>query len=210
VVDFVSHLICRQSAIEQKRLAEIGRANKQRDLAEKLSGAGIPPRGKGASVASVGENYREAVLGYCQSLKNRLERGAGVFMFGGKGTGKTTAAYAILNYAAAGGYSVAYTTALGLINAYKAAGYEGHDGFIKKAAEPDFMVIDELDKAHGSPHDIVILGEIIDVRYRQQKPIISCVNKAFNVVEQMIGEYAFDRITGDGVMLLEFNGDSYR
>lgn len=212
VLDFQAFqaAIARERAIDHQRLSAERAKNRQKRLEQELSGAGIPKRFKNATTAILGDFCLDLVLGYCLSAKDSLETGAGVFLYGRTGAGKTTTGCAILNYLGHKGFSVGYRTAFGLVASYHAAGFEGRPKFIDDCAAPDFLFIDEIDKVAGSKIDLPAIMEIIDARSRECRPTIVALNASLSAIESILGHATVDRLTGHGALMIEFTGESYR
>ncbi|PAV01844.1 ATP-binding protein [Arsenophonus sp. ENCA] len=81
---------------------------------------------------------------------------------------------------------------------------------IKRYAQPDLLIIDEVGVQFGSEAEKMILFEVINARYESMKPTIIISNLALNELFGFIGERVIDRMNDGGGCTLAFTWRSYR
>ena len=114
-----------------------------------------------------------------------IDRGRGLFLYGGPGTGKTAAACIIGKSALVNVFNTYYTTTSGLISrmlrAYREA-QRGDEEELERVelmiAEVDLLIIDEVDKVFAPSDGAVeaILHDVFGTRYENQKSVIAIAN----------------------------------
>lgn len=148
---------------------------------------------------------------YCENAEKVLERGKGIYLFGGKGTGKTRLTACMGNELMKNYYTVIYTNfaeiSKGIIN---------NMDIESRIASADFIFIDDFgtERITKGKEDLWLqekVFEIINKRYIDNKPIIFTSN--YSVLEMMkergLAERTADRII-EMCEAIKLNGESYR
>lgn len=159
----------------------------------------VPARYKQASFDSF-EGHEEKV--------EFLKSGKSAVIFGGNGTGKTHLGYALCRHFAEQGKYARYVLAYEFFEDIKDSFDRGNTRSVLRGyAGHDYLVIDEVDKAYGSPTEFVHLYHLVNERYNRMLPTVLITN-ATNLVEQL-GSSVLDRIASDGA-IIEMAGENYR
>lgn len=125
-------------------------------------------------------------------------RWASLILIGATGTGKTLLACEIgQSIIAQLGRQVRYTTSSSIIGEVRASyGIEGksEEGEKQRFAQYDLLIIDEIDATRGSVNDKLILTDIINMRYNNNKPVIAISNQPFESLAQHVGDRVDSRL----------------
>jgi len=123
---------------------------------------------------------------------------AALIMVGITGTGKTLLAcefaQSLIKKASK---SVRYITAKGMIGEIQASyGREGksEEGEIMRFAQYDVLILDELDALPAKDNASLLLTEIINRRYNENKPVICISNQPFDNLAKYVGERVHSRL----------------
>ena len=128
-------------------------------------------------------------------------------LLGTMGGGKTIAACALLQHFGRGHYITRGDLISKFRRAYAAGrGKETTDEVATKYNQSPLLVLDEFEKADDGRDASNLLFRIIDTRYREMLPTIICGNATLEHFKQIVGEYAYSRISGAGSSLIEFEG----
>lgn len=157
---------------------------------------------------------------YCKNYKANLEAGAGLYMYGSKGTGKTHLTACMVD-ALTKEYKACLLTnffeiSKAIRNTFKGSGTES--GYINKLTNIEFLFIDdlgtELVQRNGEDNWLQEkIFEIINMRYNNLKPTIFTSNHSLN---ELIHERGFMDKTIDRIYemsagnILKVDGKSYR
>lgn len=149
---------------------------------------------------------------YAKDFDRSLDAGRNMVFMGGVGTGKTFLACAIAMDVISQGYKASYANAGSIVKEIKAS-YNNKDRTEKDILDdyiyPDLLIIDEVGFQRGSVTEQLILGEIINGRYEESKPIMLLTNSLAKL-ESCIGEPAMDRMRDCGGTAILFKGKSLR
>lgn len=138
------------------------------------------------------KNVQEKTIEYITTLEEKYMSGRGLCFVGNYGTGKTTAACAILKNALIHGYTAYYTTLNDLISSLTDPAFKNE--FYWLVTRADFLCIDEVDSRHFSDSDEAhaMFGSNFEriIRYRTQNnlPIIIASNNA-SINEVFTGQW---------------------
>jgi len=195
------------------------------ELKRKYQENQVPEDGKPATVASVPitieelrishfpERYKDASFdGYLfygtdaqkaaqRRLVECLRRGLPVVMYGNNGTGKTHLAYASMRNQILQGKEAVYASLTDIIEEIK-QGFGNNvptSRILDKYICYDYLVIDEMDKAYGSPTEFLNIFKIVNGRYMAKLPTVLISNASKEDVMEIVGKSSFERIGEDGI-----------
>lgn len=132
-------------------------------------------------------------------------------LLGRSGTGKTSAACAILQAQRSGRYATRADVCSELRATYNSErGEQTGKGLKKGLIEPRILVLDEFEKTDDGKDGQRLLFELLDGRYREGRPTIICGNCTLDDFKGIVGTAGFSRITESGGMILEFSGRDRR
>ena len=136
-----------------------------------------PPAGRRRSRAGIPRRYwaaeadRPEFAEYIASFAGN--GGAGLYIHGGVGAGKTHAASAMARLFAEAGYDVAFTTAKGMLERVKATFDEGGtEAAVARYAKCDVLVLDDLGKEDATEWSVGTVFSVLDARYEDMRPTI--------------------------------------
>ncbi len=137
-----------------------------------------------------------------------------LIMVGTTGTGKTHLGHAITHYCITGGRTCATIQMRQLIAEYRESWRDqskpSDREVIRKYGNLDGLVIDEIGVAEMSQNESVILFEILNERYENQKPTAFISNQDIKTVKEMLGDRVCDRLREDGVKPVVMDWESAR
>lgn len=155
---------------------------------------------------------------YCKNWPEMKEKNMGILLYGPPGTGKTFLAFCIANELLNNMVPVIAISSIGLLNKFKETyntwGDEGEIEIINSLKNADLLVLDDLGAENNTDWSKGKIYEIIDARYRDEKPCIITTNltrdrlkKKFSSEDGVARTY--DRIT-KMCCLIEVQGPSRR
>ena len=140
---------------------------------------------------------------YVENFQEIKEENMGMMLFGETGTGKTYLAFCIANELINNLTPVIAISSIGLLNkikeTYKKFGSEGEYEIIRSLKNASLLILDDLGAESNTEWAKEKLYEIIDSRYRDEKPIIITTNLTQNQLKNKLasddGVYrTYDRI----------------
>lgn len=168
--------------------------------ADLMATASIPAKYVGQRFAASTDEQR-AVLRTVQLYRDfilREQAWAALILVGITGTGKTLLACQLAqSLIAKASRSVRYITAAGMISEIQATyGREGksEEGEIMRFAQYDVLVLDEIDAIRNTDNANLLLTEIINRRYNDNKPVIVISNQPFENLAKYTGERVHSRL----------------
>lgn len=157
---------------------------------------------------------------FCMNWKNVSECGAGMFLYGNKGTGKTYITACIANYLMDRLVPVHMTNLLEFskkIRACYSNDYETEDEVILKFAQVPLLIIDDVSivKFTKNKEDLFIQEKFYDLanyRYIKNLPTLFSSNLS---LEDLVRENGLSPVTADRISemchaVIKLEGDSYR
>lgn len=108
--------------------------------------------------------------------------------------------------------SVRYATAMQMLGEIKAAySQEGKSeaGEIQKFAEYDLLVLDEIDRMRGTDNDRLLLEEVVNRRYNDEKPMLVISNKLRDQLAEYVGDRVSSRFHENG-LVVSFDWPDFR
>ncbi|MCP1376015.1 ATP-binding protein [Dyella lutea] len=193
---------------------------RSRRMREIVAAAEIPARFRDDSL----ENFNATNAGqrlvhgvccaYAKTWPEQLQKGGGLLMTGQPGTGKTHLACAIAhavmaNHMSTVKYGTVSSLSRGIRATYGARSEKSESEAMADLVRPDLLIIDEVGAQSGSSHEMQLLFEVIDSRYRELKPTILISNLNAKQLEEFIGQRAMDRFSECGPVLA-FDWASHR
>lgn len=133
--------------------------------------------------------------------------GANLVLFGPVGTGKTHAALAAARARAYAGDEVKFFPIIELLDHLRP---DGPKGAFSTLAEADLLVIDDLGEERATDWTAERLGALINRRWMEEKPTIATTNLSRADLETYLGERAFSRLAGAGVVAIVLSGRDRR
>lgn len=163
---------------------------------------------------AAGEN-RDGCLSYANNWPEHLASGTSMVMMGSCGTGKNHLAVGlakkiIRDHLA----SVLITDVMRITRMVKSTWRHGSEHteaeVFEHYASLDLLIIDEVGVQFGSPSELAILQELINIRYESVLPTILISNLTLEQLKTNVGDRIVDRVTDGGNNLMVFNWGSYR
>ena len=183
---------------------------------------GYTSQGAGEPLLDWPDQYAEK---HATAYKALLEGDCAVLVIGPRGTGKTQLAveYSVMlerdlcevgeDWAGRPENKTRLTHAyyrLGdLFEKQKASFDDKSEGPLKRAANVDLLVLDELQEVTGSNWEMQQLTRLIDQRYLTMKRTVMVANLAFASAKEFLGDSAWSRLSETGVVL-EWDGPTMR
>lgn len=209
---------------EQKRKADAAERRERTDARMAISGI------QGRFLSARFDNFEAAtpeqgkVLDTCRQYAANVgwKSGSGLWMIGPPGTGKTHLGCAMVRHviedrdAEAAIYSGREIIRM-LRSTWSKSGSDrtmdgratSEEGLINDLGWMPLLVIDEIGVGFGSEGEQVQLFDIIDLRYKHQRPTVLLSNLTAKEVKQTIGERAYDRLR-EGAQVVACGWPSHR
>ena len=187
-----------------------------RERAENLHRiACIPSKYRGARFEAKTPEQK-SVRGTVKAFRDAIaaeRRWAVLVLFGGVGTGKTLLASelgeAIINNL---NRSVRYCTAKQMISEIQAAySTEGksEEGEVLRFVQYDLLMLDEIDAKPDRENANLLLNEVINRRYNEEKPVVVITNQPFDNLAKFVGDRVDDRLH-ENAFVCSFGWPSFR
>lgn len=183
--------------------------------ADLLATASIPTKYNGARFTATTDQQR-AVRQTVQAFRDFFlnERTwAALVMAGKTGTGKTLMACELAqSLISRASISVRYITAKGMISEIQASyGREGksEEGEIMRFAQYDVLILDEIDALPERENSKLLLTEIINRRYNDNKPVIVISNQSLATLANYVGDRVHSRLY-ENSFPCDFSWEDYR
>lgn len=207
--------LSRQAA---SQLALERQENRQHKANELLGRLTIPSRYSTANLDSPNSSQPNAykiAKAFVAEFDTKLKCGAGLMLWGDVGTGKTHLACAIANAVRRKMHSVLYCTAIEAVMLIKSCWKRGDSGLTEydvysRFADPELLILDEIDAQIGRDFERMILTNIADIRSRNCLPTIVISNLAPKEIYMLLGERMFDRLVGFGADIVHMSGKTLR
>lgn len=206
-------------ANEQQQILQAQAAAKAARIQGMLQKTAIPPRFIGRSF----DNYQASTpeqlkaLTICRTFvetfdERAAKRGASLIFSGAPGTGKSHLAAAILQ-ALLPRHVGAYMTFSEMIrlirDTWGAAAKKTETQVIAELAGLPLLVVDEIGVQRGTADEHNLFFEIMDRRYRDQRPSILMTNQDVAGFQAYVGDRVYDRMT-EVARWVSFDWESFR
>lgn len=152
---------CAESKRQYDRLSET--PLKQPSLTDRCMAAGIGSRFLKADTP-------------CDDLLTAVKSGSGIYITGRVGSGKTTLAACLARKLIESGKTVRFESIVGLLRELKDSFDGTQTDAIDRAEKCDVLVLDDLGKQSPTTWTLSVIFEIVDSRYRNERPIIVTTN----------------------------------
>ena len=150
-----------------------------------------------------------------ESLKNfvqnvRDKKGGFLIINGTVGTGKTSAAAAVMNELVMGTYFDMLELDLKLNSADRYNSQESREQFMHRLARCELLVLDEIGRFPDRKNfEQPILFYLLNRRFQNKRPTIVCTNMSSSEFANFMGQALMDRIRSNRIRI-ELNGKSLR
>lgn len=123
-----------------------------------------------------------------------------IILSGNPGTGKTLLASIAITEACRLMRTAFYITEQKLYRTFRSVvQYPEKEGqLVKQFASFDFLAIDELGRSAGTEYEARLLAEVIDDRYKDNKPTLFCTNMSHEELTAYLGDNVIRRIAVSG------------
>jgi len=203
-----------------KKQIQEGFERKQNLIRDNFVKAAIPKRFLNRTFENYQANTQQQQLAlnvarhYASHFPERLENGGGLILQGKPGTGKTHLACAIANQVVTNGYAARFTTVMQLVRAIRATwkrdSEQSEDKVLGSIITYDLLIIDEIGVQYETESEKLILFDVLNGRYEEEKPTILLTNLVGAELNACIGERNVDRIQEGGGTTISFTWGSYR
>lgn len=214
---------CQREQVEQENKAmaqEARRQMEQSKVNQILGRAAIPQRFMDRSLDNyVVENdgQRKAIataLRYVENWTDNRSAGRCLIMMGPPGTGKTHIAIGIarkvLELNGTAMYVRAHEAISRIMETYRRDSPQTERQVLDSFRKPDLLIIDEIGRQRGTDNERMMLFEIINRRYDDEKPTIIISNLDKDGIEHYMDEATIDRLRERNGIGVVFDWESYR
>lgn len=160
---------CRQAAFEQSNAQNL--ASSERPEVQLFPP--LPVRFRGCHFESSENNTAlQQVEAYTKNWKAMSSEGKNLLLWGAPGTGKTHAAACLANELTRQGFTVPMTSIRSLINFLAVQKFSTSATWLDRYIQADLLILEDLGLSAASDYELSLLFELIDGRYREQKPVV--------------------------------------
>ena len=158
------------------------------------------------------EKYSPDVKKSLKQFVEKVENGEGGFLIinGNVGTGKTSAAAAVMNELLIGTYLDMLELDLKLDSASRFNSQESKENYMHRLASCRLLVLDEVGRfPERKQEEQLILFYLLNRRFQNKRPTIICTNMTSKEFADFMGQALIDRIRSNRIRI-ELNGKSLR
>ncbi len=150
------------------------------------------------SIAAAAPAQVRQVRAYIRDLRENIERGRGLWLFGSVGTGKTTLAMLVSKAALDAGHTVAIYSLPRLLaeirTTYDDDAGDTYTALLDRLAEVDLLHIDDVGTEKTSEWVLEQLYSIINARYEEERAVIITTNLEREDLAAQIHERTVSRL----------------
>lgn len=169
---------CAQEAYRAEQ--EARKRQEEMDRIARMRSVGITSqRFKGASFdRDDGKNPKPMALlrRYTEIWPQMLERNTGLLLYGAPGTGKSYGAACVANALIEQLTPVFMTNFAAVLNSVSGLPSEKRNGYVEELARYPLLILDDFGMERGTQFALEQVYNVIDVRYRSEKPLIVTTN----------------------------------
>jgi DNA replication protein DnaC len=163
----------------------------------------VPRRYRGVSferppVSEMPGPQVEVVRRYVRRLGEQLERGRGLWFFGGIGTGKTTLAMLVSQAALSAGHGVAIYSLPRLLaqirETFESDLEASYTSLMDRLTDVDLLHLDDVGAEKTSPWVLEQLYAIVNARYEAERAVLITTNLERAPLAEQIGERTVSRL----------------
>jgi len=152
-----------------------------------------------------------AVRSFVRGIEENLDKGRGLWLTGGYGTGKTALAMIVSRAAIDAGRSVAIYSCPRLLNVIRESiDTGGVIEFLDRLANADLLHIDDLGAEHRTDWVLEQLYTILNARYQDERAVIVTSNLDPLELGEQLGERIVSRLEGACELLPFYGADARR
>lgn len=122
----------------------------------------------------------ERARGYALHFSEMFEKGIGLLLWGGTGTGKTFLAGCIANALLDQCIPVMMTTFGRILNTLTGMFQEDRNGYIDSLNQYSLLILDDLGMERSTEFALEQVFNVVDTRYRSKKPLVVTTNLALD------------------------------
>lgn len=203
--DVASPCECRRRRVEKSRSKGVSAT-----LPRRFRGVSFdrPPLSEMAREAGTRNQVAE-VRAFCDAIDERISDGAGLWLQGDTGTGKTTLAMLVSKAALDAGRTAAIYSLPGLLSRIRRtfdgeAGEDSYFTFFNRLTSVDLLHLDDLGAENRTEWVLEQLYAIIDRRYSDRRSIVVTTNLEEPELYEQLGDRIVSRLTeicGDPLVL---------
>lgn len=150
------------------------------------------------TVESENERFYRLARNYCEQFEEMKKQNVGLLFYGPPGTGKTFLAFCIANYLIERFYPVIAVSAIGFLaklkQLYSLSSGEMEIEVLNNFKNADLIVLDDLGAESSTGWAVEKLYMLVDMRYRDEKPLIVTTNYDLEQLKEKLGIRIFDRL----------------
>ncbi|MCH5208446.1 MAG: ATP-binding protein [Oscillospiraceae bacterium] len=129
-------------------------------------------------------------------------RGAGIFMMGATGLGKTHLSLSIANELIKKGFSVVYNSVPELVRTLNAESFNKNQGdSMPIVSDCDLLILDDLGAEHSSEYSASLVYQLVNTRLSKNKPIIASTNLDMGEIKERYQDRIWSRLFSMRVLL---------
>ncbi|WPX08187.1 ATP-binding protein [Anaerocellum danielii] len=149
-------------------------------------------------VDSENEQFYRLAKNYCERFDEMKRQNIGFLFYGPPGTGKTFLAFCIANYLIERFYPVIAVSTIGFLaklkQLYSQSSGEMEIEVLNSFKNADLVILDDLGAESSTGWAVEKLYMLVDMRYRDEKPLIVTTNYDLEQLKERLGIRIFDRL----------------